>query len=64
MQLVAHVALQVTQRMSRVFCGGADVRGEIRDASRMVPNGFEQLWTVFNIGELGKNIRQPRLRIA
>ena len=64
MQLVAHVALEVTQRMSRVFCGGADVRGEIRDASRMVANGFEHLRTVFNICELGKNICQPRFRVA
>ena len=64
MQLVAQVALEVTQRMRSIFRGGADVCGEIRNASRMVSNGCEHLRPVFDIGELGENICQPRLRVA
>src|SRR5438034_8178678 len=54
MQLIAQVALEVTQRMRSIVRGGADVCGEIRDANRMGSNGVEHLRPVFDIGKLGK----------
>src|SRR6266566_4208080 len=64
MQLIAQVALEVTQRMRSIVRGRADVCGEIRDANRMGSNGVEHLRPVFDIGKLGKNICQPRLSIG
>src|SRR5437867_12082767 len=64
MQLIAQVALEITQRMRSIVRRRADVCGEIRDASRMGSNGCEDLRPVFDIGEFGKNICQPRLRIV
>src|SRR5216117_1866106 len=62
MELVAQVALKVTQWMSPIIRGSADVGGEIRNASRTSADGFEHLRAVFDVGELGKNVRQPRFR--
>jgi len=64
MQLIAQVALQVTKRMGVIVCRGADVGREIGNASRMSADRSQHLRPVFDIGELGKDICQPRLRIA
>ena len=64
MELIAQVALEITQRVLAIVCGRAGISCEIGNASRTRADRFEQLRPMFDVCELGKNVGQPRFRVA